>query len=200
MKKGITLIKTLAIVGMIALVGLTVFGSTQKTYACGWLISCAPETDSTNTFTKEAATTEVNQRMLVKNNPIPTFETSQERINLTKRLTTFNKADKISYIYLLSFGKVMTFYTVKGKVSSVNSMLTNTEQLVDRWGNQCSSNSSTDCWSVPSPDLDGSYGSNGNAIFFFTTEGAYVEWNGEYMLADQPLKMATQPELIREIK
>ena len=39
-----------------------------------------------------------------------------------------------------------------------------------------------------------------NGIFFFTTEGAYVEWVGDYMMSDQPLKLTTQPELVREIK
>jgi len=48
---------------------------------------------------------------------------------------------------------------------------------------------------VDSPQLDGSYGTNGDGIFFFTTEGAYVEWNGEYMVSDFPLKMSTTPAL-----
>jgi hypothetical protein len=31
------------------------------------------------------------------------------------------------------------------------------------------------------------------ALFFFTTDGAYVEWMGDYMLCDKPLKLATPP-------
>ena len=57
-----------------------------------------------------------------------------------------------------------------------------------------------DCYIVDSPDIDGSYGSNGDAIFFFTTDDVYVEWRGDYMLADQALKLTQQPELIRQIK
>ena len=53
---------------------------------------------------------------------------------------------------------------------------------------------------VSSPDIDGSYGTNGYAIFFFTTDDIYVEWRGDYMLVDQPLKLTQPPELIREIK
>ena len=96
----------------------------------------------------------------------------------------------------------MAFYTVKGKVSAVNSMLTTTEQVVDGNGNQCDYEStySHDCFVVSSPDIDGSYGSNGDAIFFFTTDGVYVEWRGDYMLADQPLKIQTPPELVRQIE
>ncbi len=131
---------------------------------------------------------------LSKTVPPPKLTDSQERRNLIKRLERFNVGNKISYIYLISYGKVMAFYTVKGKVSSVNSMLTCTQQTVlanvpGRW----------DSHVVDSPDLDGSYGSNGNAIFFFTTEDVYVEWPGEYLLSDQPLKLITLPELIRNI-
>ena len=36
-------------------------------------------------------------------------------------------------------------------------------------------------------------------MFFFTTEGAYVEWNGQYVWSDQPLKITQQPELVQEI-
>jgi len=145
----------------------------------------------------EAELTEANHYKLIQVVPAPQLETSQERKNLVRRLETFNNENKISYIYLVSFGKVMTFYTVKGKVSSVNSKLTSAEQIVPGYnGYYSNSNGKV----VESPQLDGSYGTNGNAIFFFTTEGAYVEWNGEYMLADQPLTLVTPPALIRAIE
>jgi hypothetical protein len=103
----------------------------------------------------------------------------------------WNDKNKVSYIYLVSYGKVMAFYTIKGKVSSVNSQITNPEQISKRWGGY---------FTMPSPAEDGSYGENGDGIFFFTTDGTYVEWAGEYMLADKPLKMATPPALVRTIK
>jgi hypothetical protein len=37
-------------------------------------------------------------------------------------------------------------------------------------------------------------------VFFFTTDGVYVEWKGEYLYVDEPLKFTTQPELVRTIK
>ena len=155
------------------------------------------QTDTTQK--KEAQLTEDNQQRLLKAVPVPKLQTSEERKNLVRKLETFNSEDKISYIYLVNYGKIMAFYTIKGKVSSVNSMLTTTEQIVTRDGDQCSTLSS-ECYVVSSPDIDGSYGSNGNSIFFFTTEGAYVEWQGDYMLSDQPLKLTQQPEMVREIK
>lgn len=197
--KGFTLIELLAVIGILAAI---IFAALVKPVnasekGCGGFFE--PSCDTANTQKKEAILTEENQRRLIQAVPVPKLETSQERVNLVKRLERFNNADKVSYIYLVNYGKVMAFYTIKGKVSSVNSMLTTTEQLVDGYGRQCA-NQSYPCYTVSSPDIDGSYGSNGEAIFFFTTEDTYVEWRGDYMLADQPLKLTTQPELIREIK
>lgn len=47
---------------------------------------------------------------------------------------------------------------------------------------------------------DGSYGTNGNAIFFFDTQGVYYEWAGDYLLVDQPMKLASPVELVRQVK
>ena len=184
--------KYLIIAGMI-LVPIVAFA--------GWWDS-KPDTSNENTFMREAALTETNQRRLINSVSIPQIETSQERKNLVRRLERFNTEDKVSYIYLINYGKVMAFYVIKGKVSSVNSLLTNPEQIIDDYGKQCDSSSpgNGNCYIVSSPDIDGSYGTNGDAIFFFTTDDVYVEWRGDYMLADQALKLTQQPELIREIK
>lgn len=144
---------------------------------------------------KELAKTEAQQNVHLKTTPPPTIQTSQERKNLIERLKRFNTDSKVSYIYLVNYGKVMAFYTVKGKVSSVNSLLTQPSQPVwerRRHGDGGSIAGVT----IPSPDLDGSYGSNGDAIFFFTTDGAYVEWRGDYMLCDKPLKLSTPPTMV----
>lgn len=146
-----------------------------------------------DTQREESLFTEEQQKRLIKAVPPPPLQYSLERENLKKRLTRFNDKNKISYIYLVSHGQVMAFYVVKGKVSSVNSKLTTGEQLVRFY-------TGGDTHVVESPQLDGSYGTNGDAIFFFTDNDVYVEWSGQYMLADQPLKLSTTPILIREIK
>ena len=155
------------------------------------------ETDYKDTTSgKEAQLTEENQDRLLTVSPPPKLDKSLERDNLVRRLELLNDENKIFYIYLVSYGKVMSQHVAKGKVSSVNSKLTTQEQIVDdpyaRSGNYGGK-------VVESPDLDGSYGTNGDAIFFFTTEGAYVEWAGEYMVSDFPLQLTTPPELVRNI-
>lgn len=188
---------------LVLIIGASIlFPTPQKANACGFFSDCSTDTSTDYTFKKEQAITEKNHRKMLIAKPVPTdLEDSTERANLISRLKLFNNPDKISYIYLINYGKVMAFYTIKGKVSSVNSLLTDPSQLIYGNGEACNY-AGSNCYNVESPDLDGTYGQNGpeGSIFFFTTEGAYVEWHGDYMLADQPLKLTTQPELVRAIK
>jgi len=162
------------------------------------LAGCPTKIKTGSTTVAEMVQTEQNHQRLVKAVPPPKLETSQERKNLVERLKRFNTDSKVSYIYLIDYGKIMAFYTVKGKVSSVNSLLTTPVQIISRNVNGTASKLAH--MVVPSPDLDGSYGSNGSAVFFFTTSGAYVEWNGRFMLCDQPLKLSTPPQMVIHVK
>jgi hypothetical protein len=129
---------------------------------------------------------------LNKNQPIPTYTYSLERANLINRQNLWNVPDKISYVTLVSYGKVFASFVVKGKVSSVNSLLTNPQQMV--WNKGYSSAAAY--MAMPSPDLDGSYGDNPpGSIFFFTTAGKYCEWHGDYFWSDQPTVILTPPEV-----
>lgn len=158
------------------------------------LTSCdVPNTGKTTV--DEMVQTESNQARLVKAVPPPKLETSLERKNLARRLEHLNREGQVGYLYLVSYGKVMAFYTVSGKVSSLNSLLTTPTQIaaLPAVGGGRSQ------WSLPSPDFDGSYGKNDDGIFFFTTEGAYGEWHGDYLFGSQPLKLTQQPELVLDI-
>jgi hypothetical protein len=149
---------------------------------------------SGTTAKQEQALTEDNQARLIAVQPPPKLEWSLERDNITRRTNLWNDQNKVAYIYLIDYGKVMAFYVIKGKVSSVNSQITNPEQIASVYYG------SAQTQVLPSPSEDGSYGTNGDAVFFFTTDGTYVEWAGHYMLADQPLQLSTPPELVRNIK
>ncbi len=177
----------LGVISLIIIVPTIVFA--------GWFSRNKPKQ---NTAVEEQRLTEQNQDRLLKVQPPTKLDWSLERDNINKRTNLWNDPNKISYIYLVNFGKVMAFYTIKGKVSSVNSQITNPQQVLDSSSDYNIHNGNV--IAISSPAEDGSYGTNGDAVFFFTTEGAYVEWMGDYMLADQPLKLTTQPELIREIK
>ncbi len=47
--------------------------------------------------------------------------------------------------------------------------------------------------------MDGSYGTNGDGIFFFLTDDTYMEWAGKYLLCDNPIKLTQEPIMIYDI-
>tara|TARA_R110002020_G_scaffold41921_19_gene123275 strand:- start:352 stop:870 length:519 start_codon:yes stop_codon:yes gene_type:complete len=158
------------------------------------MVSCSDHKNTTANL--EQVQTEANQKQLLAVQPPVRLKWSLERKNINKRTELWNSENKVSYIYLVSYGKVMAFYTIKGKVSSVNSQITNPNQVNF---SQAVTSGSYHSNVLASPAEDGSYGTNGDGIFFFCTDGTYVEWSGSYMLADKPLKLASPPQLVREI-
>ncbi len=160
----------------------------------GLLTSCEDIKTGESTK-KEMEQTEANQVRLAAAIPPPILHDSLERRNLVKRLERLNKPNQISYIYLISFGKVMAFYAVNGKVSSLNSLLTTPEQVV-----RVPASGGSSLVTLPSPDFDGSYGKNPDGIFFFEAiTDQYVEWTGEFLWSDLPLKLTQPPELVINI-
>jgi len=141
-------------------------------------------------YAYEIAITEKNQYGLVQKQPPFVMENSLERANLIRRYQYLNQPENLHHVYLMSnTGQVVAYKVAQGKVSSVNSKLTNDAQIVG--SKQCIEETHQDdeasCFkAVESPQIDGSYGSNGDAIFFFTTDGEYVEWNGIYLVSEEP--------------
>lgn len=151
----------------------------------------------------EVKLTEKNQLGLVKKRPPFVMEDSLERQNLIRRYEYLNDQNNIHHVYLMSNdGKVISYFVAQGKVSSVNSKLTNDKQIVT--SKEClettHSDSEGSCFKlVESPQADGSYGTNGAAIFFFTTSGEYVEWNGKYVVSEKPLNIQTSVSLEHQV-
>lgn len=128
---------------------------------------------------------------LQSNQPTPTdIEYSLERYNLIRRAYWVNgqreKANALPCSIVKPLGYIVLFtenggavgsFVVDGKVSSLNSFLTpNSEEYADTYSE----------WIA---DVDGSYGENGNGIFFFTPDGKYIEWNGTYLYSDIPFEV-----------
>ena len=137
---------------------------------------------------KEQAQTEVNQSQLNEVQPAPRITWSLERDNLIKRFKLQNDRNVsfFMYVFIEGISSPIGYYQVN-KVSSVNSQLTNTEQLTVGY---IRGNGEGGHWvegSLPSPAEDGSYGTNGDAIFGFTPEGIYVETNMKYITSTIPL-------------
>lgn len=115
--------------------------------------------------------------------PVDQLRDSTERRNVRERLLRFNKPNRIGYVYIMSFGKVIGYYTIAGKISNPDSQMTTSDLVVKRG---CGGGSSC-LVTVTAPGDDGSYGPNEAGIFFFTTEGALVETSQDYLYSDQPI-------------
>ena len=132
----------------------------------------------------EQAKTEVNQRDLNTVQPPPKITWSLERDNLIKRFKLQNDRTVMFYMYLFIEGIAdpIGYYQVN-KVSSVNSQLTNTMQAIDA----VPQSGHYEVVTLPSPAEDGSYGTNGDAVFGFTPEEIYIEHNLKYVVSTVPL-------------
>ena len=93
---------------------------------------------------------------------------------------------------LFSGNAVVGKFVVDGKVSSLNSFLTPSVEEKKVYGHELTI-------AQELADVDGSYGENDNGIFFFTPDGKYVEWSGDYLYSDIPFTVDT-PVVQYEVK
>lgn len=146
-------------------------------------------------FKKSEFTSDTIAQRLIAAVPYPESQMrdSLERRNLRERLLRFNKPQKVGYLYVMSFGKFAGYYVIKGKVSSVNSQMTNVNQT---W--EASRDNDT---VVESIGDDGTWGPNeggDRAIFFFTATGVMVETTLDWVYSDAPLRIDVPNLLARK--
>lgn len=158
------------------------------------LVGCEYEESTTSDVKKQQEIA----KTLSENQATPTdIDYSLERYNLIKRAYWVNgqreKANTLpceiekplGYIVLFTeSGSVVGSFVVDGKVTSLNSYLTPDSEYYELvyGGTYTKSNN----WLA---DVDGSYGENDNGIFFFTTDGKYIEWTGTYLYSDIPFEV-----------
>ena len=123
------------------------------------------------------------------------IEYSLERYNLIRRAYWVNgereKANTLiceiekplGYIVLFAGNATVGSFIVDGKVSSLNSYLTPDSEYYETAATGEAYSIIRNRWLA---DVDGTYGTNDNGIFFFTPDGKYIEWTGEYLYSDIP--------------
>lgn len=172
-----------------------------------FILTGCMETSTTSTKKDVEATLNMGNT-LAENQPTPTdIDYSLERYNLIRRTYWVNgqrerantlvcEIEKpLGYIALfLENGSCAGKFIVDGKISSLNSFLTPDSEYYEK-NTSYSSESDLNIRSVDRysnkwlPDVDGSYGSNDNGIFFFTPDGKYIEWTGTYLYSDIPFEV-----------
>lgn len=162
-----------------------------------FLTGCSEETLQTSGTKADTNATKRIGDLLSSRQPTPTdIEYSLERYNLIRRAYWVNgqreKANTVvcpvekplGYIVLFAGNTVVNSFIVDGKVSSLNSYLSPDSEYYEYvYGGDCREYNR---WLA---DVDGSYGENDNGIFFFTPNGNYIEWTGEYLYSDIPFEV-----------
>ena len=165
--------------------------------SCLFVFASCDGTVSSNSAVDQQATIDIADK-LSGHQPTPTdIDYSLERYNLIRRTYWVNgmreKANSLvcqvkkplGYIVLFAGNTVAGRFIVDGKVSSLNSYLTPDSEYyeMDYTGARTLY---VNKWLA---DVDGSYGENDNGIFFFTPNGNYIEWTGEYLYSDIPFEV-----------
>lgn len=155
--------------------------------------------DSSASAADKQAQIEVADKMASLQSTPKDIDFSLERYNLIKRAYWVNgqreKAESVvcavekplGYIVLFAGNAVVGSFVVDGKVSSLNSYLTPDSEYYEIAMTGEYREIVVNKWLA---DVDGSYGENDNGIFFFTPDGKYIEWTGEYLYSDLPFEVS----------
>lgn len=116
------------------------------------------------------------------------FTENAEIENIKRRLELTSRVGALGYIVLLNeSGQPIYYAAVKGKVTSGSKRLTEPdrthstlEKLVIR----------------AAPSDEGTYGSSGEYVFFWTQSGQYIQWNGKYFYSDKPIRLKVEPLVV----
>lgn len=163
-----------------------------------WMVGCDIDmTTTSNGSQQDVINTKNTANILQANQPTPTdIEYSLERYNLIRRAYWVNgqreKANALpceiekplGYIVLFAGNTVVGNFVVDGKVSSLNSFLTPDSKYYE--ADMGTSRINNNEWLA---DVDGSYGENDSGIFFFTVDGKYIEYSGDYLYSDIPFEV-----------
>lgn len=122
-----------------------------------------------------------------------TFTENAEIDNIKARLTLTANPGLLGFVVLLNeTGQPVMYTGVKGKITSGSKRLTDPRQVVTK-GN---GNGGTNMAVTDSPSDEGTYGSSGEYIFFWTPAGQYIQWNGKYLYSDKPFRLTVSPMVV----
>ena len=164
---------------------------------CIALVFCGCEAEEVSGSEADKKATIQVADELSENQPTPRdINYSLERYNLIRRAYWVNgqreKANSLpcavdkplGYIVLFAGNTTVGRFVVDGKVSSLNSFLS-----PDSEAYEIATGATATYENMWLADVDGSYGENDNGIFFFTPDGKYIEWTGEYLYSDIPFEI-----------
>lgn len=120
------------------------------------------------------------------------FTENAEINQIKKRLELTSDPGLTGFVLLMNEAGQPIMYTgVTGKPSSSGKRLTRPQELKrgDR-GNY------TGHFVMDAPSDEGTWGRSAPYIYFWTTAGQYIQWNGKYLYSDKPFRTKVEPLVI----
>jgi hypothetical protein len=149
--------------------------------ACNPKSNAAPPVKQSEARKAEAAASSINFRA-----------GNAEIDNIKKRLELTSDPGLMGYIVLLNeSGQPIIYETVLGKVTSGSKRLTKPYAYVT--GTQSNFKKTM---LVPAPSDEGTHGSSNPYIYYWTTDGKYRQWSGDYLYSDKPFRLRIKPLVI----
>jgi hypothetical protein len=121
------------------------------------------------------------------------FVENSEIDNIKKRLELTSDPGLTGFVLLLNEAGQPIMYTgVKGKITSGGKRLTTPVQQ-----HRISSGGYGGTAIGPAPSDEGTWGESAPYIFFWTTDGRYMQWNGHYLYSDKPFRLSVKPLVVK---
>jgi len=119
------------------------------------------------------------------------FTENAEIENIKARLQLTSDPGLTGFVLLMNEAGQPIMYTgVKGKITSGSKRLTKPFSIKD-YGR-----GSYAYMQAPAPSDEGTWGSSSEYVYFWTTNGQYVQWNGKYLYSDKPFRTKVEPLVI----
>lgn len=148
------------------------------------VVACVPDSPA-------KSTKQTQSQKAAKAAQAITFTENAEIDNIKARLELTSSPSMLGYVALMNeMGQVVMYTGVKGKITSSGKRLTVPVQKykIDRGANYGTTLG-------PAPSDEGTWGSSSPYIYFWTTNGQYIQWSGKYLYSDQPFRLSAEPLL-----
>lgn len=127
-----------------------------------------------------------------------TFTDNAEIDNIKHRIELTSKPGAIGYIMLMNqAGQPVAYEVVKGKVTSGAKRLTKPTAI--RQNGIGGTNGGAAYTLDQTPSDEGTWGSSGDYIFYWTVDGAYRQWNDKYLYSDKPFRLSVEPLVVSTV-
>lgn len=122
--------------------------------------------------------------------------------NIVRYVNETTTPGLVGYITLLTLGRPIAYYAVKGPITDCARELTPMTHPASAYiaiDNSQTYNTTDYSYTADSPNDEGTYGGNEHCHFFYTESGVLIRWTGEFLYSDAPIRLNEKPLVIQEV-